>query len=226
MPRAAVRATRRRARATRGLLVTVEGVDGSGKSTFAHGLADALRGRGLDVEETCEPTRTWLGEVVRKALVLDEPPIVDALLFMADHAAHVPRVHALIERGIVVVSDRWSDSTIAYQGAALARSVPRARAWLRAAEAAFDLRPDVTFLLDIPPKEALARIGARAVREKFERATFLATVRANYRALARAEPQRFTVLDARRPTAELVGVATARVLRGRVLPTKAPREPS
>lgn len=197
----------------RGLLVTVEGIDGSGKSTFARELAATLVRAGRSVELTAEPTKTWLGESVRRALKGDEPAVVDALLFMADHAAHVPRVKATLAKGVTVVSDRWSDSTFAYQAAALAGEMPRPLAWLRAAEKPFDLRPDVTFLLDIPVPEALARVAGRGgAREKFEAGPFLEKVRRNYRALARAE-KRFVVVDARRPVEETGAEAAKVVLR-------------
>lgn len=199
----------------RGLLITVEGIDGSGKSTFARALAAALEQAGRKVDLTAEPTRTWLGESVRRALRSDEPAVVDALLFMADHAAHVPRVASTLARGVTVVSDRWSDSTFAYQGAALAGEIQRPMAWLRAAERPFDLRPDLTFLLDLPVPDALARVAGRGTaREKFEAAPFLEKVRRNYRALARSE-RRFVVLDARKPVAENVARAADVVLRRR-----------
>lgn len=210
--RAFKRTARAPARVPRGRLVTVEGIDGSGKSTFARALALAMAQRlGRRVELTAEPTKTWLGETVRRALASDEPPLVDALLFMADHAAHVPRVRHTLARGVDVVSDRWSDSTFAYQGAALAGEVPRAMAWLRAAERPIDLTPDVTFLLDIPVQQALERMRHRPHREKFEHAAFLRKVRKNYLTLARQ--RRFIVLDARRPLDASVDDAIAHLAR-------------
>lgn len=198
----------------RGLLVVCEGIDGSGKSTLARRLADALAERGLAVQRTMEPTDSWLGQAVRKALSEEGvSPWTDALLFMADHATHVERARAWLAEGRIVVSDRWAESTFAYQGAALQRDGFDAMAWLAAAEAPFNREPDLVILLDLPVTEALARVGSRGgEREKFEKRDFLERVRENYLRLAREAPSRFVVLDARRPPAELVDDALAAVL--------------
>lgn len=182
------------------VLVTCEGIDGSGKSTAARAVADALREAGHDVRATREPTRTWLGEAVRRAFAEDASPWTEALLFMADHAAHVARVRADLAAGAVVVSDRWSDSTFAYQGAALAREGFDAVARLRDMERDFDLRPDLTLLFDVDVGTALSRVAARGgAVDKFERAAFLGRVRENYLRLAREDAGRFAVLDASQP---------------------------
>lgn len=188
-----------RSRRVRGLLITCEGIDGSGKSTACRALAAALRAHGRDVRERVEPTPTWLGEAVRRGFKEDVSPWTEALLFMADHASHVARVGEELAAGALVVSDRWSDSTFAYQGAALARPGFDAVAALREMERPFDLTPDVTLLFDLDVDVAMLRVGARgADKEKFEKHDFLERVRANYLRLAREEPARFVVIDAAR----------------------------
>ena len=190
-----------------GFLLTCEGIDGSGKTTAARGLAQALRERGLDVLETLEPTRTWLGEAVRRGFKEEASPWTEAFLFMADHATHVEAVRRELAAGRVVVSDRWSDSTFAYQGAVLSSPAFDAVAWLQRAEAPFDLKPRLTLLFDLDPALALERVGRRGEKEKFERADLLVRVRANYLRLARAEPERFVLVDASRAPAEVLRAA-------------------
>lgn len=199
--------------ALRGRLITCEGIDGSGKSTAARALADALRGQGRDVRATLEPTPTWLGEAVRHGFKEDVSPWTEALLFMADHATHVERVRGQLAEGALVVSDRWSDSTFAYQGAALSFPGFDALARLREMEAPFDLAPDLTLLFDLDPEAAIERVGRRGQdAEKFERVDFLVKVRANYLRLAKEEPARFVVLDAARAPDAVLRDALAAVL--------------
>ena len=203
---------------SRGFLITCEGIDGSGKSTAARGLGEALRAEGRPLVETLEPTRSWLGEAVRRGFTEDVAPWTEALLFMADHATHVRDVSVHLARGAIVVSDRWSDSTFAYQGAALAGDVEDAVAALREMERPFDRVPDVTLLFDVDVDLALERVGARgAQKEKFERHDFLERVRANYLRLAREEPARWVVVDAARSAEDVLATALA-VVRARLPP--------
>lgn len=193
----------------RGRLVTCEGIDGSGKSTAARSIVEELRGRGHDARLHVEPTRTWLGEAVRRGFKEDVAPWTEALLFMADHATHVRDVRRELAESALVVSDRWSDSTFAYQGAALGEMER-----LREMERPFDLAPHLTLLFDVDPKVALERVGARGQdKEKFEHLEFLAKVRANYLRLAKEEPQRFVVLDAARPADAVLRGALAAIER-------------
>ena len=188
--------------------MTCEGIDGSGKSTAARALVEELRARGRDARLHVEPTRSWLGEAVRRGFQEDVAPWSEALLFMADHATHVRDVRVELAQGALVVSDRWSDSTFAYQGAALGDMEV-----LRRIEAPFDLTPDLTLLFDLDPRVALERVGKRGLdKEKFEHEEFLAKVRANYLRLAKDEPARFVVLDATRPAADVLRDALAALL--------------
>lgn len=192
-----------------GFLLTCEGIDGSGKTTAARGLAAALRADGLNVVERVEPTRTWLGEAVRRAFREDVSPWSEALLFMADHATHVVEARRDLAAGQVIVSDRWSDSTFAYQGAVLGTAAFDALDWLRRTEVPFDLRPHLTILFDVDPALALERVGRRGEKEKFERLDLLVRVRENYLRLAREDPNRFVVVDAARAPAEVLASAVA-----------------
>ncbi|HVL48372.1 MAG TPA: dTMP kinase [Candidatus Thermoplasmatota archaeon] len=199
----------------RGLLVVCEGIDGSGKTTVSKGLAEALAARGHPARWTFEPSHGYIGEAVRRSFREDTPELSQAFLFMADHVAHIREVERLLEEGYIVVSDRWSDSTFAYQGAALQESFAKqgldAMRWLMDVEKVFDRAPDLTLLFDLPPTEAMRRIQTtRKELVKFERAEFLEIVRANYLKLARERPH-YRILDASRRVDESVMHALALV---------------
>ncbi len=179
----------------RSKLITFEGIDGSGKSTLAAAVERRLRAEAVDAVLTSEPTKGWLGEVVRRSYAEGHPAVTQALLFLADRSLHVRSMQAWMAEGKVVLCDRYADSTLAYQGAALEGTVVRPVDWLRAAGAPFTPVPDLTFLLILEPKEALRRVGTR-VRSLFEQESFLARVQERYLDLAR-EP-RFVQLDATR----------------------------
>lgn len=179
----------------RGRLITFEGIDGSGKSTACRDTVAELSASNIDARHHVEPTPTWLGEAVRRGYRENADPWTEAFLFMADHATHVAEVRRHVASGIHVVSDRWSDSTLAYQGAVLARDDFDALDFLRRTEAPWDLKPDLTLLLDLDPAIAMRRVRERGATEKFERLEFLQKVRANYLRLAKDEPDRFVVLD-------------------------------
>lgn len=201
-----------------GSLVTCEGIDGSGKSTIARALVEALRAQGRDARLAVEPTKTWLGEAVRRGFKEEVAPWTEALLFMADHATHVARVRRELDAGALVVSDRWSDSTFAYQGAALSTPSRDALPLLRRMEEPFDLRADLTLLFDLDPHVAMARVGRRGEdREKFERVEFLLKVRANYHRLAKEDGARYVVLDAAQPVDDVLAEAR-RAVEARIGP--------
>lgn len=203
----------------RGWLATLEGIDGSGKSSLAGALHAALRQRGLDAELAREPTDSELGQAVKRSLRSEADPFAEAFLFLADHAAESARVRGLVQRGKVVVSDRWGESCLAYQGAALEPLLAprgiRALDWLAAAQAPVHLAPDCCILLDLPPEEALRRIAGRDELVKYERLAVLEQVRRNYLALAERHKY-IEVLDARQAPDALLREALAR-LRARGL---------
>ena len=192
-----------------GLFLTLEGLDGSGKSTQAGLLRAFLEGRGLRVVLTREPGGGLPS--VRDLLLGGElSPEAEYLLFSADRAEHVRRVILpSLERGAWVVSDRYLDSSLAYQG--FGRGLPLA--WLLevAKEATLGLTPRLTFLLDLPPEEALRRVKDPDRLER-EGLAFFQRVREGYLFLAEREPHRFVVLDARRSVAEVAEEIRARLL--------------
>jgi dTMP kinase len=189
-----------------GLLIAFEGGEGSGKTTQARLIAIWLRELGYDVVTTHEPGATKIGMRLR-ALLLDTAhtgmsPHAEALMYAADRAEHVASVIApALERGAIVITDRYVDSSLAYQGAG--RNLPvdeiaRFNWWATGGRT-----PDLTILLDMDPMAGLARRARSADRLEAEPADFHLRVRAGFRALARAEPERYLVLDADRPAEEI-----------------------
>jgi dTMP kinase len=186
-----------------GLLIAFEGGEGSGKTTQARLLAIWLRELGYDVVTTHEPGATKIGMRLR-ALLLDTAhtgmsPQAEALMYAADRAEHVASVIApALARGAIVITDRYVDSSLAYQGAG--RDLPldeiaRLNWWATGGRT-----PDLTILLDMDPMAGLSRRARSADRLEAEPADFHLRVRAGFQALARAEPARYLVLDAdRRP---------------------------
>ncbi|WP_336660550.1 dTMP kinase [Leucobacter sp. USHLN153] len=202
-----------------GIFITLEGGDGAGKSTQAEHLVAWFEERGLEVVRTREPGGTRLGVELRRLLlhggeeVGDVDPRAEALLYAADRAQHVAKiVRPALERGAVVVQDRYIDSSLAYQGAGRVLDVAEVR---RISEwAAGGLWPDLTVLLDLDPATGadrrLARGGA-ADRLESEAAEFHAAVREGFLALAREEPHRYLVVDASLPIDEIHTQIIARV---------------
>ena len=182
--------------------ITIEGVEGAGKTTQAARLADALRRDGHEVVLTREPGGTELGRRLRQ-LLLDETslaptPQTELLLYLADRAEHVERlIRPALERGAIVIADRFSDSMVAYQGHGRGMPIEIVRdldAFARAG-----IHPSLTFLLDLPPEEGLERVRASrsADRLESEDLEFHRRVRAGFRAIASADPERVILLDAR-----------------------------
>jgi len=177
------------------LLVTIEGIDGSGKSTLVTALKNLLAD--LDPIFTREPGATWVGEAVRRAIAEQIDPITEASLFVADHAAHLATlVRPALSKGRLVISDRYSDSRFAYQSVTLKGVVPDPEGWLRAMHDGWSIVPDRTFLLVLSIDDALARLADKSGREHFEKREVLEAVQNNYLAYARAEPSRFVIVDA------------------------------
>lgn len=199
-----------------GLFVTFEGGDGSGKSTQSRLLAEWLGEQGREVVAAREPGGTELGLELREIILHRRgyiAPRAEALLYAADRAHNVATVvRPAIERGAVVIQDRYLDSSVAYQGAGRVLDPTEVRELsLWAGER---LLPDVTVLLDLPVAAGRARLaGARDRYDRLEaeEAEFHERVRAAYLDLAAAEPARFLVLDAARPVDELAAAIRDRV---------------
>jgi len=202
----------------RGRFITFEGIDGSGKTSIVHRIEPELRGRGYKVVLTSEPTRTWLGDAVRKSYDDDVGPLAETFLFLADRARHTEEIRTWLKDGTIVISDRYADSTYAYQGARLEGVVKDPIRWLQRVSAPAILEPDLTILLEVPPRLGLRRIAARKKKVRFEKEGFLTRVAKNYDRLARSP--RFARVDGSRPAAEVardaLGVMERRLgLRGR-----------
>jgi len=206
------------------LFVTFEGIEGSGKSTHLRLLAAALRAAGHGVVETREPGGTSLGRSLRDLLLQPSStppePLAELLLYCADRAQHAAEViRPALAAGRVVLCDRFSDSTIAYQG--YGRGLDLATVRALDAEARRDLEPDLTFLLDCPPATGLARARARSgTGDRFEQEAlaFHEAVRRGFHALAAAAPERYRLVDTTEPTAvvgESIRIETLRALDGR-----------
>jgi dTMP kinase len=176
------------------MLVTLEGLDGSGKTTAWEALAadDALPAATVF---TREPTDSWYGEAVARSIAdEDADPLAELFLYTADHAAHLAEtVRPALAAGRPVISDRYSDSRYAYQGATLAGVVPEPLSFVRSVHEPWTRPPDLTVYLDVDPETAAERSGAT---NKFERVEQLAAVRENYERLLAAEPERFVRVDA------------------------------
>jgi len=188
----------------RGLFITFEGIDGCGKSTQIDLLAGELRRRALDVVVTREPGGTVIGEAVRDVLVSDASvniaPKAELLLIVSARAQHVAElIKPALEAGQVVLSDRYTDSTVAFQGHGRGldlEMIDRLNSF-----ATGGLQPDVTIVFDIDPSVARARLRARPVGGLLgafddEQADFHVRVRQAYLTLAEREPSRVRVADA------------------------------
>ena len=187
------------ATATRGKFITLEGVDGAGKSTHLAWIAERLRARGRDVVVTREPGGTPLGERLRE-LLLSEPMHIETetMLMFAARREHLARVIApALEAGRWVLSDRFTDATYAYQGGGRGLSSDRIAALERWVHG--DLQPDLTLYFDLSVEVARERLAAsESTPDGFEReaAGFFERVRSTYLERAAAHPQRIRVIDA------------------------------
>ena len=208
----------------RGLFIAFEGGEGAGKSTQVRLLCEWLTAQGRPARATFEPGGTPAGAAVR-AIVLDRAhtglsPRAEALLYAADRAHHVDTVvRPALDAGEVVVTDRFVDSSLAYQGAGRALALAEVRRLSHWATGG--LVPDLTVLLDLPPEAGLARARGRAAADRLESESleFHERVRATFRDLAAGEPARYLVLDAQRPADDLADAVRERVaalLPGRV----------
>jgi dTMP kinase len=207
-----------------GLFITFEGGEGSGKTTQARLTAIWLREQGFDVVATHEPGATKIGMRLR-ALLLDTAQMgmsahTEALLYAADRAEHVAKViDPALERGAVVITDRYTDSSLAYQGAG--RSLPTAEIAALNSWATDGRAPDLTVLLDVDPEIGLRRRARSADRLEAEPIDFHRRVRTGFLNLAHAAPDRYLVLDASGPPDEITQRIRDRVRE--ILPDPVPR---
>jgi len=202
--------------ADRGLWITLEGGDGSGKTTQAALLEEWLRGQGWKTLRTREPGGSEVGVLIRDIVLHhrgDIAPRAEALLYAADRAHHVATVvRPALDRGEVVIQDRYLDSSVAYQGAGRVLDAGEVRGLsLWGAEGAL---PDLTVLLDLDPAAARRRLDSAEKpfdRLEAEREEFHQRVRESFLALAEAEPERFVIVDAAQAPGAIADAVRARV---------------
>lgn len=199
-----------------GLFISFEGIDGVGKSTQADLLETWLSEQGKTVVRTLEPGGTDVGVEIRKILLHhkgDLAPRAEAALFAADRAHHVAsKIRPALERGEIVITDRYFDSSVAYQGAG--RDLSRTEVRDLSLWAVGGLLPQLTVLLDLPAEDARSRrntSGTEPDRLEREKTEFFETVRSAYLDLAKGEPERFLVVDASVSVEEMQSQIRARV---------------
>jgi dTMP kinase len=192
---------------TRGLFLTFEGMDGSGKTTQMRRLADRLRSRGRTVLETVEPGGPPIAQKIRRILLdaanQELSPTAEILLYFASRAQNVDQwIQPALDRGEIVIADRFTDSSLAYQGVARGLGVETVVALDRIA--CRGLKPDLTILVDVDAEASLARARARNIAEPHcetrmddQSLDFHLKVHAAYHALAEAEPDRVKLVDGR-----------------------------
>lgn len=209
----------------RGMFIAFEGGEGSGKTTQSRLLAIWLRDQGFDVVQTREPGSTKVGMRLR-AILLDSThqglsARSETLLYAADRAEHVEKVILpALYRGAMVISDRYVDSSLAYQGAGREldpQDVVKVNSW-----ATGGLVPDLTVLIDVPPSVGLSRFASPADRIESEPLDFHERVRREFRALAAADPDRYFVVDGLRTQQEIAALIQDRVRE--ILPDPVPQE--
>lgn len=199
---------------TPGRFVTVEGIEGAGKTTCLRVLHQCLEDRGLSVLQTREPGGTAIGEHLRD-LLLDHRSegIADDTELLLMFAARAEHLHRVIEPALAagrwVVCDRFTDASYAYQG--YGRGIDLGRIALLEDWVQGSRRPDLTLLLDLPVTTGLARAGTRSLPDRFERETvaFFERVRSGYLALARSDAARFRIIDAARDIDDVTGEIAA-----------------
>ncbi|MFB6179823.1 MAG: dTMP kinase [Halorientalis sp.] len=187
------------------MLVTLEGIDGSGKTTVWEGLHDEF-----DATFTREPTDSWYGDAVYRSITDDDAdPLAELFLYTADHADHLARVvRPALADGDLVISDRYSDSRYAYQGATLADTLDEPLAYVQEIHEPFTEVPDLTLYFDVPPELGAQRSGAT---NKFEQTDYLERVRDNYETLIAADPDRFVRIDATQSPENVLSDARAAI---------------
>jgi dTMP kinase len=181
-----------------GKLITLEGIDGSGKSTVAKKLQENLEIKAFEPVFTREPTRgTLTGIAVEKAIQSDTDQLAELFLFTADHAEHLAKiVKPALENGKIVISDRYSDSRYAYQGVTLKNRIENPLEWIKNLHRNWTVIPNLTFLFDIKPEISIERCGKRGDQSKFEKIEFLESVRELFLRLAKENSERFVIIDA------------------------------
>ncbi len=189
----------------RGKFITLEGMDGAGKSTHIPNIIELLKTRGFEVVSTREPGGTSLGERLRELLLHESmDPETETLLMFAARREHIAQViEPALARGAYVLSDRFTDATFAYQSAGkgvLPSKIKELETWVQES-----LQPDLTLLFDVPVSVSVDRLASARAPDKFERESkdFFEKIRASYLQRASEYPARFQIVDANRPLADV-----------------------
>ncbi|MGM0367033.1 MAG: dTMP kinase [Actinomycetota bacterium] len=199
----------------KGLFITFEGLDGSGKTTQIKLLCSYLKGKGHDVISTIEPGGTEVGQKIRKILLntegLNITPKAETFLFLASRAELVSKViNPAMDEGKIIICDRFFDSTIVYQG--IARNLGKKKILDMSLWATGSLVPDITFLLSVRADEGeIRKKGMEADRMEKEESEFKKKVYEGYLELARDFPERFVVIDGEKDIESIFGIIKDRV---------------
>jgi dTMP kinase len=184
--------------------VTFEGIDGSGKSTVSKKVYKKLKSEGFDVVLTFEPTNSRIGKIVQKNIETKSDPYVTAFTFIADRIDHCKKIKKWLDSDKIVICDRYSESTYAYQAAQMQGLIEDPLKWLKELTTDKIITPDRTFLFVIKPELSLARIQHRDNLVPFEKIDFLKNVHKNY--LSVCKGPRFKHLDATKTVEELTKI--------------------
>ena len=189
----------------KGLFITFEGADGCGKSTQLDLLAKYLKSKGYEILITREPGAKGLGEKVREILLNYDGEVCDrceSFLFLADRAQHIDMIiNPAIEKGVIVLCDRHTDSSVAYQGYGRGLDIERIKMLNNlAVNGRF---PDITLIFDIDIKTSMARVGSQKDRMESAGMEFFNRVRNGYLEIAKQEPERVKVLDAQKSVEDI-----------------------
>ncbi len=184
--------------------VTFEGIDGSGKSTVSKKVYKKLKSNGFDVVLTYEPTNSWIGKIVQKNIETKSDPFITAFTFIADRIDHCKKIKKWLEEDKIVLCDRYSESTYAYQAAQMQGIIDSPLKWLKELSADRILIQDRTFLFAIKPEDSLARIQHRDNLIPFEKIDFLKKVHKNYLEICKGS--RFKKLDATKTVEDLTKI--------------------
>ena len=183
---------------------TFEGIDGSGKSTISKGVYEKLQSKGYDVILTFEPTDTKIGKYVQQCIKTQSDPFVTAFVFIADRIQHCKKIVKWLDEGKIVLCDRFSESTYAYQGVQLQDKIDQPIKWLKDLSKNLVINPEKTFLFVIDPDKAIKRIKHRKNLVPFEKAIFLEKVHKNYLEICAGE--QFIKLDGTKKIGELINI--------------------
>lgn len=179
-----------------GKLITIEGIDGSGKSSICKLLQEDKYFKNFVF--TCEPTiDNWISEAVNYSLKNNADNIAELMLFLADHAQHIATtIRPNITEGKNIISDRYYASRCSYQGVTLQNTMKESVKWIQSLHYGWTIKPDLTIILDIDPKKAVERCDKRGMKSKFEKVDFLKQVRSNFLNFVENEPKLYKVVDA------------------------------